>query len=187
MAVASSTNKVNADPIEIEEHLPPFRVRPRFKFHSTQTPGAIAERIKTHLADENSECDGQFNSEYGTLYMPVKDQHYWSPRLNITLEADENGKTLIRGLYGPRPGVWTMFVFFYFVIAVAITFISIIGFSNISLDHSGSILWLVPVLLVIFATLWLVAYYGQRLGHDQMLTLHYFLEKSLGEPIDVHQ
>jgi hypothetical protein len=141
-------------------------------------PNTIADNIAAKLKAENAQCEGQVNEEYGTLYLPYKEQHYWSPRLNLTFEKEESF-TIIKGLYGPRPSVWTMFVFFYFVIALALVFVIIIGFSNISLGLSGAILWLIPILLIVFLSLWIVAYLGQKMGHDQMIILQQFFEKAL--------
>ena len=111
--------------------------------------------------------------------LPVDQQHYWSPRLTISMEETEDG-TIIRGLYGPRPAVWTMFVFFYALIALAIMVVGTIGLSRLSLDKPGTVLWWIPVLVVIFLSLYLVSYFGQKWSGDQMVVLHEFFEESVG-------
>lgn len=58
-------------------------------------------------------------------------------------------------------------------------FIGVIGLSYLSLGKSTSMLWFIPVLVVIFLTLWLVAHFGQKLGHNQMVILHTFIENSI--------
>ena len=161
-----------------EDHLPPYRVRPRFQIDTAYSMEVLTEKINAALAGENAPCRGQAKHGYATLYLPKVEQHYWSPQLTLSYEESEKG-TLIRGLYGPRPAVWTMFIFFYSLIAFAFIVISVIGFSNFSLGHSASILFVVPILFMTFLTLYFVAYCGQRLGHDQMLTLHGFLEETL--------
>ncbi len=168
---------------QIEDHLPPFRIRPRFLVETHESMDAISEKINADLSIKNSECKGKIAHGYGTIEIPVKDQHYWSPQLTLTIEETENGSS-IRGLYAPRPAVWTMFVFFYAVLGFALLIITIIGFSNLSLKLSGSILWLVPILSVIITSLYLVSFFGQKLAHDQMVTLHNFIEKSIGITID---
>ncbi|HFC00501.1 MAG TPA: hypothetical protein ENJ53_06820 [Phaeodactylibacter sp.] len=166
----------------VEDHLPHYRVRPRFKIKTTYTKEEIVEKMDTALNKEDAPCKGWVNiAGYGKLYMPQEEQHYWSPELSFSFsEMDEEKGCTLSGLYGPRPAVWTMFVFFYFAIGFAAVAISIIGLSNLSLNKSGSVLWLVPILILTFLTLYLVAYMGQRLGHQQMVTLHQFLEKSTG-------
>lgn len=165
-----------------EAHLPTRGIRPRFKIKTPFPEMEIEEKLRTSLKKGNVLIVGRVNSGYATFYLPFEEQHYWSPQLNLTFENEEDS-CLIRGMYGPRPAVWTMFIFFYSLIAFAILFISIIGFSNYSLDKSAMILWLVPVLMLIFLSLWLVAYFGQKLGHEQMVILHEFIEDSLGVEI----
>jgi hypothetical protein len=169
-----------------EDHLPPYRVRPRFQVVTKDDFGQLEERIRIALKEENAPCTGRVNSGYITLYLPAEEQHYWSPQLSLTMDETEEG-TLLRGLYGPRPTVWTMFVFFYALLGFAILVISIIGMANRSLEKSGAILWLVPLLAIAFLSLYLVAFFGQKAGHDQMVTLHQFLDESTGLNIDREQ
>ncbi len=166
-----------------EDHLPPYRVRPRFQVVTEDNFGQLEDKISKALKEDNTPCTGRVNPGYITLYLPVAEQHYWSPQLSITMDETEEG-TLLRGLYGPRPAVWTMFVFFYALLGFAILVIGIIGMANVSLEKSGAILWLVPLLIIAFLSLYLVAFFGQKAGHDQMVTLHEFLEKSTGLNID---
>ena len=156
-----------------------YRVRPRFKVETSFTVDELTEKINRALSKENSPCKGKVKYGYGTLSLPIHEQHYWSPQLSVTLEEDEKA-TIIRGLYGPRPAVWTMFVFFYALLGFAICIISIVGLSNVSMDKSGTILWLVPVLIILFLSLYLVSYSGQKLGHKQIEILYAFVEDSIG-------
>jgi len=161
------------------DSIPFSEVRPRFEIQTQQEMEAITAAIKTALDRERAPCKGQVNPGYITLYLPLEEQHYWSPHLTIMLEEEGEG-VLLRGVYGPRPAVWTMFVFFYALIGFGIVVISIIGLSNRSLGGSGTILWLLPVLVLVVSSLYLVAYLGKQLGHDQMVTLHHFFEEATG-------
>ncbi|MFT5169113.1 MAG: hypothetical protein ACI8P3_004361 [Saprospiraceae bacterium] len=162
-----------------EDHLPHFRVRPRFQIDTSCPLEELVEKIQNGLEKENAACNGRVNSMFGTLFIPQEDQHYWSPQLSLSFEKTETG-TLMRGFYAPRPAVWTMFVFFYAIIGIAIIFILIFGMSYRSLGDSGAILWLIPVLVIIFLSLYAVAYTGQKMGHIQLVTLHRFLEECVG-------
>ena len=86
---------------------------------------------------------------------------------------------MIRGLFGPRPQVWTMFVLFYSTIGFAALIVLVFGLSYWSLGKSTLILWWVPVLAALYLTLYLVAYFGQRLGKVQMILLQKFIDKLL--------
>ena len=165
-----------------EDHHFHYRVRPKFHVEVPYSVEELNNKIDAGLKDEEATVRGWVNQYYAKLFIPRIDQHYWSPHLSVSFEESENG-TMLRGVYGPRPAVWTMFVFFYAFIGFGILIVSILGTSYISLGKSGAILWLVPVLLIIFLTLYLVSYFGQKLGHDQMVTLHHFVEDCIGQEI----
>jgi hypothetical protein len=159
-----------------------YRIRPRFKVECALSIDELTEKINGALLENNAPCKGKIKHGYGSLSLPQKEQHYWSPQLSLTLEEVENG-TEIRGLYGPRPSVWTMFVFFYSFLGFAILVISILGLTNLSLGKPATVLWIAPVLILVFLTLYLVSYSGQKLGYTQIETLHEFMEKSIGQKI----
>lgn len=158
------------------------QVRPRFKVETPFSVETLTEKIRSRLDEENAPCKGRFVHGHVTLYLPPQEQHYWSPQLDLTLEESEKGST-VRGMYGPRPIVWTMFVFFYSVIGFAALVITVLGLSYLSLGRSVAILWLVPVLVIAFFTLYLVANFGKKMGRGQMGTLHEFVKDSTGLPI----
>ncbi len=162
-----------------EDHLPHYRVRPRFKVESELSVKELIDKIRLALEDENAPCTARVHDGYATLYIPSEEQHYWSPQLTLSVDTKEEGGSLLRGLYGPRPSVWTMFVFFYALIGFAIMVVAIIGFSAWSLGNPIGILYFIPILIAIFLSLYFTAYFGQKIGHDQMLVLHTFVEKAL--------
>ncbi|MBT8220215.1 MAG: hypothetical protein KJP00_10330 [Bacteroidia bacterium] len=156
-----------------------YQIRPRFEIEADMTMDELAEKLKKGLGQIDSPVKGQVHPTYASLRIPRKDQHYWSPQLSLTMDEFEKG-CLIRGMYGPNPQVWTMFVFFYAIIAFAVMVIAIVGFSNRSLGNAAPILWLLPVLLLIFSSLYATSYFGQKKGEDQMHTLKDFFESSTG-------
>lgn len=163
-----------------------FKIRPRFKVETSMRFEDLQERIQNALKSEDAPCKGHIIPGHATFYLPQEHQHYWSPQLSLTFEKnDEGGKgCILRGLYGPRPHVWTLFLLFYTIIGTAFFFIGIYGLSHLSLDKPATILWLEPLLIAIFLTLYLVAYYGQKLGSKQIVLLHIFIEDALGIKID---
>ncbi len=155
-----------------------FHVRPRFRRETELMEDELQERIKHALAQDDAPCRGRLIAGHATLFIPQEQQHYWSPQLSLSFEELEKG-TLIRGLFGPRPQVWTMFVLFYATIGFAALIVLIFGLSYWSLGKSTAILWWVPVLAVLYLSLYLVAYFGQKLGKDQMVILQKFIDKIL--------
>ncbi len=163
----------------MNEELSLNEVRPRFRVISPLSIEELMKKLKSRLSQGDAPCIGEVIHGHATLKIPKKDQHYWSPQLGLTFEKTEEG-TLIRGLYGPRPEVWTMFVLFYSVIGFAVMVISVFGFSSWSLGKSVEFLWSVPVLILIFLSLYLVANQGKKLGKEQIHILHHFFESTIG-------
>ncbi|MFK7946055.1 MAG: hypothetical protein AB8G11_00580 [Saprospiraceae bacterium] len=164
---------------QTEEHLIGHEIRPRFKVETSLTIEELVMKIDTKLKEENALCKGHIFHGYAKLYALVEEEHFWSPHLTITFENIDN-QTVIRGLYGPRATVWTMFVFFYALLSFVILIVLIIGLSYWSLGKSTYILWWIPVLSAILGSLYFIAYSGQQLGKDEILTIHHFLEESTG-------
>ncbi|WP_422361441.1 hypothetical protein [Reichenbachiella sp.] len=155
-----------------------FQIRPRFKVNLLQTPEEIANQLKAGIEAGATGIHGTLIDGHATFSLPKKDQHYWSPQLGLSFESSETGSVL-RGLYGPRPEVWTMFVLFYSIIGFAALVVLVVGYSNWSLGQSAKILWAVPILTVVFLTLYIVSYFGQKMGRKQMIELHTFIEQAL--------
>jgi hypothetical protein len=170
-------------PEEHLEHIKFKRIRPRIRVETDYTPDQLSDLFKENLKQSGSKIDGTVMSNFISIEPLKADQHYWSPQLAITIEETEHG-SLMRGLYGPKPSVWTLFVFFYSIIGFAAMIVSMIGLSFWSLGKDASILWLVPILILLFLSLYLVAYLGQKFGHKQMIYLHHFMEECLGERIE---
>ena len=151
-----------------------LRIRPRFKEEVLLTQQEIKEKIKLQLAENPDQWLGKIVDNHVILRIPPEQQHYWSPQL--TLELEEHGKsTIIRGLFGPKPGVWTMFVFFYSAIGFLTLMGLIFGLSQMMLNMNAYGLWAVPVGLFIMIGLFAMSKIGQRLGHDQMHLLNKLL------------
>jgi len=166
------------------QHIEFNKIRPRIRFESIHSAKTISNIISKKLKEDNSLIQGQVLSGFATIYPNHKDQHFWSPQLTITVEDLETG-SLVRGLYGPKPTVWTMFIFFYATIGFSTMIVTLIGLSFLSLGKGVAILWLVPLLMLIFASLYLTAYLGQKFGQKQMTILHHFIEECLGEKLEL--
>ncbi len=162
-----------------EAEIPIVQIRPRFQVVTQVSAQEIADRLRTGLEAEGSPCIGEAHARYANLKIPVDEQHYWSPQLAITIEENEEG-TVVRGLYGPRPTVWTMFVFFYAAIGFAVMVISAIAMAMWMMGKSVMFFWSVPVLIAIFFSLYHVAYIGKKKGHAESEILHKFFIESSG-------
>ena len=95
-------------------------------------------------------------------------------------EQYEIDKTIVKGLFGPKPQVWTLFMFFHFAVAVAFIGFSVMAYVQWSLKTTNTF-----ALIMVFAlpALWILMNFlgrlGKSTGHKQMDELYKFMMKTL--------
>jgi asparagine N-glycosylation enzyme membrane subunit Stt3 len=72
------------------------------------------------------------------------------------LEPKENNETHIRGLFGPEPTLWTLFMFLHFMVAGIFVIFGGIAYSDYVLKNSTTIDFAVMLLMVI---VWFLLYF----------------------------
>jgi len=149
-------------------------IRPRFHKVSELPAQEIIQRIRQALDYPDASIKSTIIDHHVILRIPLKDQHYWSPQLDLEIEEKE-GKTVIKGLFGPSPSVWFMYVFFYSVLGFVSVIVMIMGFSQLNLGLSARILWLLPITGILFLFAFSTARAGQKLGASEMELLYSFL------------
>lgn len=161
-----------------------FRIRPRFRqfIHAGQIE--IRERIQTALKEKGDPYAAVIHTNQITLKILPEERHFWSPQLNITLEEQEGG-TLVRGLYGPNPSIWAMFFLAYSALGIIILFAVMVVLSQWTLGMDTPLWWVVPLCLILLLILYFIAQTGQKIGAQQMFDLHHFYEDILGEKVQV--
>jgi hypothetical protein len=114
------------------------------------------------------------------FYIGLLHREKHSPHLHLEIEKMEDGNTFIRGLYGPDPVLWTLFMFLHFVVGGLFVIFSMIAFSKWSLDQPFGF-----DLLVMFAMVnsWFLLYFIARLnrkrGLNQARELEVLMERIL--------
>lgn len=156
-----------------------IEIRPHFERKVTCAQEDIVERFRLALAKEGAPIKGTLADHYVYLKIPPQDQHYWSPQLTLNVEEELDGGCSVFGRFGPRSSVWMMYIFFYTMLSFAALFVSIMGFSEMSLGISTGTLWLLPVLLILLGFAYGTAKAGQKLGHDEMHLLYTFFEETM--------
>lgn len=155
-----------------------IEIRPRFQQEIPLSKDEALARLRAALKQPGSPIIGYVADHHVTLKIPYDKQHFWSPQLALEVEAHESGQgALIRGLFGPRPSVWLMFVFMYSIIGVICLFVAITGFSQVSLGIPAPVLWVLPAGAGLAIFLYLSAKTGERLGKDEMQQLKRFMDE----------
>jgi hypothetical protein len=103
------------------------------------------------------------------MNMPESKREYWSPHLHLELEPKENNETHIRGLFGPEPTLWTLFMFLHFMVAGIFVIFSTIAYSNYVLKQPTTMDLIVMLLMVIvWFLLYFIAKQIRHKGNGQM-------------------
>jgi hypothetical protein len=166
-------NSHNSDNIEI---------RPRFRLISNLSKDEILNRVKEALPKQN-EVKGEVTKDHVFLKIPEKDQHYWSPAMEVTVKPyyEDEDKMSIRCILGPKQSIWLMLVFFYIGVGVLALFGGMYGLVKWNLGKESIFIWAFPVAACLFGIIYLTAKYGQRRGRDQMLYLVSFLYHAIDD------
>ena len=157
-----------------------IHLRPRFKFFFNEDKECLIEKFRSNLNNEACEYSSKIIDNHIVIDVPIKNNHFWSPQLNIEVEKVEVGKSIVKGLFGPKPQVWTLFMFLHFAIAVAFIGFSIMAYVKWTLNSD----FMFPlVLVIVLPVLWIVMYFlgriGKKTGHKQMDELHEFMMNTL--------
>ncbi len=143
------------------------------------TQEEVMSRAKQLLQNTPDNIKGVKANDLIILNIAGDDVHYWSPQLNLRIEADDENEeqTKVSGLIGPRPAVWTLFMFIYFVVGTLGLFISSFAVSKIMMGVSSNLIAVFPITIVFLLTAYGVGKYGERLAKDQMELLKDFVRQ----------
>ncbi|TPN87811.1 GTP-binding protein [Aquimarina algicola] len=154
-------------------------LRPRF-FEDLDIP---AEKLLDAFEEE-----GRSNKKFSItridhhvfIRFPKHKQSFWSPQLHLEIYQYPNEPTKLKGLFGPSPTVWTLFMFLHFMVATSFIGALIWLYVNISLQKSY---FFAVVTLISLFIAWFVLYFAGRLGKEsnknEMFILHYFMKDTI--------
>jgi len=166
-------NSHNKDNIEI---------LPRFRLITNLTEEEVLLRISKALPKQE-DVKGEVKGSHAFLRIPENNQHYWSPTMEVELKKfyEDESKTSIRCVLGPKQTIWLMLMFFYVGIGVLALFGGMYGLVKWNLGKESIFIWAFPVAFFLFAIIYFTAKYGQRKGRDQMLYLVSFLYHAIND------
>ncbi len=137
-------------------------LRPRFVLHSGKSKEEILVRFSEAQKQNEYQLVLKILDEHVFMDISAEKSHFWSPQLHLEILAKDQGAD-VKGLFGPKPQVWTFFMFLHFVVGTAFVGVAIWLYVNYSLEKS---LALPIVLLVMLPMIWVLLYFIGRLGRD---------------------
>lgn len=164
-----------------------FHIRPRFHQVVESPPETFRERLVTQLRQEEDRFEIKSFPDFVCLRIHERERHFWSPRLNLSLEPGEEGKTIIHGIYGPNANVWSLMLFSYLIVGFLGIIAGVIAVSQWMIDSGQTWgLWLLGIAVAGLVALYLIAQVGQKLGAQQTFLLHQTYEAAVGRRVEIH-
>ncbi|MDT0293336.1 GTP-binding protein [Mesonia ostreae] len=158
-------------------------LRPRFRLELNEDPEKLLVAFKS--AGKNNESFVTSRADdHVFIRFPKEKQHFWSPQLHLEIYKIEDQPTVLKGLYGPSPTVWTMFMFLHFVVGTLFIGAGIWVYTNIRLERPSTM----PIIAMgALFVLWFVLYFsgrlGRKVGKNEMLSLQKFMYEILNDTI----
>lgn len=166
--------------------MPTTRLRPKCRIVTQQSSSDILKKFSQRIKENSDVLEGQVVQEHAFVRLPESMQHYWSPELHVWAREEE-GETIVYGVMGPKPKIWTMFMFIYTGILTAAFLGSAYGIIQLYLGMDAPFLWSIPLGILGMAFAYGAAQYGQYQAKDQMEALRLFLEETVGEEVPIKQ
>jgi hypothetical protein len=154
------------------------RLRPRLRYVSNQPPQEILEQIEYNLRNKKTRLEGQVVQEHAFIRFPQTDQQYWTPEMHIWVRQQDD-ETIVYGVIGPKPKIWTMFMFLYTALLTLTFFGSSYGIIQMTLGMDAPFLWTIPLGLFFLVMLFSASQYGQYKSRKEMEILKHFLEAAM--------
>jgi len=151
----------------------PVFLRPRFSMDINEDSATVIGKFQSALNENNKKYPSRFVDGHIIIDVPKKEDHFWSPQLSLEVIAVDENKSLVKGLFGPKPQVWTLFMFIHFLVGITFLVFAVMFYVRWSLNKE----FILPLMMLIFLPiLWGALYFlgriGKSSGHHQMDDLH---------------
>ncbi len=163
-----------------EEKNSEIHLRPRFKIDFEESQEDLLQKFKSNLDDGECKFCSKIVDGHIVIDVPHEEDHFWSPQLQIEIEKVKEKKSVVKGLFGPKPNVWTLFMFIHFLLGTAFIGASIWAYVQYLLKKDATMAYFTLIAIpVIWVLMYIFGRIGRRAGHKQMEELHDFMEKTL--------
>jgi len=149
-----------------------FRVRPRFTEVVEGERAAVRARLLASLRREPAGLEVRPFDEFIGIHIAATERRYWSPRLFLSLEPEEAGRTRIEGTYGPEIEVWSVFLYGYLSAGMLGALSAVYGGAQRFVGADPWAFYVTGSMAVIMLGLYLAAQLGQKFGAVQTFRLH---------------
>ena len=162
----------------IEHSIEKLHLRPRFKYKVHNSADKSLQTLRSHFDESEYKFRGEFVGEHIIISVNKNDEHYWSPTVSLRILQHNEG-SVIKGLFGPKPEVWTLFAMLRLAMLTASIFLTIMGLVQLTLEKIPWALYgLLPILLLAIVV-WIAGRIGKQAGQAQMDLLKHYVFTAL--------
>lgn len=139
-------------------------LRPRFTLQLPKNQTAILKSFEK-AKENNDAVTVVLSDDHVFLKIPKELQHFWSPQLDLEITKEDENSSALKGLFGPKPEVWTFFMFLHFLVALLFCVFGVWAYTNWSLGDSFAIpLFLMLFMVIAFIALYFAGSLGKQAG-----------------------
>lgn len=163
-----------------EQHNSEVFLRPRFKIDMSAPEQEVISKFETNLNSVDCVYSSKIVDNHIFIDIPEEDAHYWSPHLHLEIEGESEGLTWVKGLFTPKPQVWTMFMFLHLIVGVLFFVFLVMWYVRWSLEGATMFPMIMTLLLpIVWMGLYFFGRWGRSQGKSQIRELHSFMLKTL--------
>ena len=160
----------------IEKRNSDIHLRPRFSIDLNADFETVLHAFETAFEKESTMLKGHIVDGHIFIKVPDNKEHFWSPQLHLEVVEKNEKVSELKGLFGPKPQVWTLFMFIHFLLLTGFLGFLVLLYTRISLEES---LFFPICMLVVIPFVWILLYFlgkiGKETGKKQMEELHDFM------------
>ena len=156
-------------------------LRPRFQIEISKNNESVLKAFQDSKSTQSDFIVSRID-DHVFIKFPKHKQHFWSPQLHLEINSVDKNSSLLHGLFGPNPTVWTFFMFLHFLVAGLFIAFGVWAYSNWALKTSYAIQLSCMLFMVI---VWFVLYFAGSIGKvsskNDMHELHDFMNSILNK------
>lgn len=158
----------------------PLRIR--FQRPVQSSPDALVTGFKKLKEEKKEQYRIKIIDRHVWIALSHAEKKYYSPTLHLEFEAAEDAhQTNVRGLFGPEPSLWTLFMFLHFVVAGIFIMFMTFAYSDWTMEQPVALDVFMMVLMVVA---WFLLYFFARLNRQRGLPQARAMEKMVNSVLD---
>jgi len=152
-------------------------LRPRFKITLQYNNETVLKAFDISKVSQKEFIVNRID-DHVFIKFPKQKQHFWSPQLHLEINEVDEKSSLLHGLFGPNPTVWTFFMFLHFMVAGLFIAFSIWAYTNWALKSSYALqVSLMLFMVIVWFALYFAGSIGKASSKNEMLELQEFMNK----------